>query len=265
MRGAFGQGGGYNCPLGEALGRRHGKGRCLHKAEPAIHGFLHGGLAPLAGGRGVVFAEAGIGEWRAVAQRVETRGATGLTHAEGHQRAGGRIFVKGLDDGVISLRRGCGDDFHHLSAKTAGPFHQRLQHLERRCAGKIMIGTDEYGSVFPAGLADAAAHCGRGLHFQVCIFGAGPDGHFQQFRGLGLLAHAAGGYERNVRILEQLLYLVILQGAAVQADFGHLYGLQNLLNLLEVFILNANANHPLPPLRSVPGLLLCRALLSEST
>ena len=98
--------------------------------------------------------------------------------------------------------------------------------------------------------ADAAAHRCGGLHLQVCVFCAGADGFFQQFGGLGLFAQAAGSNERHVRIREQLLYLFVLQGAAVQADFCHFHRFQDFQNLLIVFILNANANHPLLLLRS---------------
>ena len=115
-----------------------------------------------------------------------------------------------------------------------------------------MVGADEHGAVFPAGLANAAADGGRRLHLQIGIFGSGTDGQLQQLRGLGFFAEAAGGDERNVRIGKQFLYLFVFQGAAVQADFRHLYRFQDFQNFLILFILNANANHPSLPLHSFP-------------
>ena len=184
VRCPFGQGGGHNGALRKALGRGHGKGRCLHKAETVVHGFPHGRLRPLAGGGGVLLAKAGIGKGCAEAQGVQARCASGLAHAEGHQRPGGCVFVQSPNDSIIGLGGGCSDYFYHFSTKTPGPFHQGLEYFQGRRAGEIVVRTDEHGTVFPAGLAEAASHGGGRLHLQIGIFGAGPDGHLQQFRSL---------------------------------------------------------------------------------
>ena len=125
------------------------------------------------------------------------------------------------DYGIIGLRRGCGDDFHHFAAKLACPFHQGLQHRQRRRPLKIVVRADEHGAPLAAGFTDASAHGGGRFHFQIRVLGTGLDGPLQQRRSLGLFRKPAGGYERNVRLGEQPVYLLFLQGTAVQADFRH--------------------------------------------
>ena len=134
-------------------------------------------------------------------------------------------------------------NLHYLCAKGAGPVHNGFKHREGRRAVIIMVGTDENRPPLLTGLAYTASNCRRGLHFKVCVLGAGLNGALQDFRGAGFLGHPAGGDEGDVGLGEEQLYLFIREGAAVQTDFGHLYPLQNLLNLLEFLILYTYADH----------------------
>ena len=169
--------------------------------------------------------------------------------AKGYQGAGSGAAIQRLQRLIIGLGGGCGHYFYHFATKAAGAFQNGLQHRQRRGVREIVVGTDEHGAAGAAGLADAAAHGGGGFHLQVGILGAGPDGFLQDFRGLGLLAQAAGGNERHVRIFEQLLYLLVVQSTTVQADFRHFQGLQQFQDFRQFFILYANADHLWPRLR----------------
>ena len=94
-----------------------------------------------------------------------------------------------------------------------------------------MIGADEHSAPFAAGFADAPANSSRGFHLQVYVLGARLNSLLQDVRSLLLLVQTAGGNERYVRFAEQQIYVLFLQGAAVQADFGHFQLPEQRLNL----------------------------------
>ena len=246
---ALRQGCGNDGPLGKTLGRGHRKPGHLHKAEVAVEGPGHCGGFPLARGGGLLFAHAGVGERSALLQGFHPGFAPGLSHGKGHQAAGSGAGVERLDDFIIGLGGGCGHYFYHFATEAEGPFQDGLKHRKRRRFREIVVGADEHGAAGTAGLADAATHGGGRLHLQVHVLGAGPDGFLQDFRGLGFFAQAAGGDERHVRVFEQLLHLVIVQGATVQADFRHLHRLQQFQDFRQFLILQANTDHQWPRLR----------------
>ena len=166
-------------------------------------------------------------------------------HAEGYQRAGGGGFIQRHYIGRIGLGGSCGDDFHYFSAKLARPLQDAFEHRRRRSVRKVVVRADEHRAVLPAGLPDAAADGCRRLHFQVHILGTGLYSPLQQLRRLGFFTQTTGGYERHIGGREQQIYILVLQGAAVQPDFGHLHGtaVQDIQDFLQFLMLYAGANH----------------------
>ena len=208
-------------PLGETLGRGHGQVLGLDKAEIAVQGLPHLLRGPLTGGRGLFLARAGVSEGSAPFQGFQPGRPARFSHAESHQRTGLGRFVEAHNNVIIGLGSGRGDNLYHFAAKAAGTLQDGKKYLPGRGAFKIVVGTDEHGAVGAAGFPDAPADGSGGLHLQVYILGAGLDGVFQDFRGLAFLGQAAGGDERDVGLAEEQVHFLFLQGAAVQADFGH--------------------------------------------
>ena len=240
---SLGQGGGDDGPLGEALGRRHRQVLGRNEAEIAIHFARHFLRGPLAGGRGFLGADARVGEGCAALQGFQAGGSALLAHREGDERTGFGSVVEGEDGVGIGLGGGGRHHLHHFSAEAARALHQGEQHLAGRGAVEVVVGADEHGAVFLAGLADAAADgCGC-LHLQVHVLGAGLDGPLEDLGGLGLFAQAAGGDEGDVGLAEEGVDVLVLQGAAVQADLGHLQVLQQGLDVGEFLILYRSADH----------------------
>ena len=100
-----------------------------------------------------------------------------------------------------------------------------------------MVRADKDCSPFAAGLADPPAHGGGSLHLQVHVLGAGLNGPFQDIGSLRLFAEAAGGNKRYVGLGEQQIHVLVLQGAAVQADLGHLEAGKKVQDLGQFLIL----------------------------
>ena len=241
----IGQGRGNDGPLGKALGRRHGKTGGLRKTEAAIDGFPHVLRGPLTRGGGLGLAQAGVGERCAVPKGFQAAFAAFFAHAEGYQRAGLDALIE-VHYCLDILRAGGGGDYlHHFPAKAARTFQKALQHGQRRRPLIIMVRADEHGPPFAAGFADAPAHGGGCLHLQVYVFGAGLDGPLQDLRSLRFLGQSAGGDERHVRVGEQTFQIFAVQGAAVQADFGHFQLRQQIQDLLQFLILYGGTNHRL--------------------
>ena len=282
MRGALGERGGDDRPLREALGRRHLE-RLVRadETEAAVHGFVHLGGGPLARGRGLFRREAGVGERRALLEGFQPGFPAFGAHAERHERAGLGLPVEGHHAVRIGLAGGRGHDLDHFAPEAAAFFQQGQERGLRRRAFEIVERADEHRAVFLAGLADLAAHHGRGLHFQVHVFGAGLDGLeqlvFSEFLGriaalarLGRIESLLGEHlagvvqqvafrgdalreagdparrdERHVGLREELFDLLLVQVAEVQPDLRHLHfpAFQDLEDLFQRLALYGCTNH----------------------
>ena len=135
-------------------------------------------------------------------------------------------------------------------AEAAGEGH--LQDLVVRRPYEVVPGADYFGAAAAAEFLETFAGARGGLYLQVGEARTGFDGEGEAPLGVFALACAAGGYERGVGGAEQLLYVLVAEPAAVQADLRHLhvFAPEDLRNLVEVLILYASANHILLPFLS---------------
>ena len=248
-----GKGGGNYGPLRKTLG-----GIDLHRILPgknlpvSEYPVVHLRAAPLSGSRRFFFRECGIGERSPGRKAVDPAFPSCFSHGESHQMAFLASVIEGHHPSDVLLIPGHGGNLDNLSAETAAPLHHRHHFLHRRHPFEEMARTDHCGAIFTAGPSDLLSGLFRSFDLKVGERGSGADCreqfHFGLFPGAAPVTRdPAGGDKRRVRSREQSLYLIFVEGAAVEPYLGHPYCreavLENSENLFQVVVLYGGADH----------------------
>ena len=271
MAPAFGEGGGDDCALREALGCGHLQGIAEESAPTAVDLPVHCEVVDLPGGGGFFVGEGCVAEGCAPLQAFDAGCAAFRAHCKGQQaaairdgqRAGpcptrGAQFahcpsvrltrtIQRHDAGGVISGMGGDDDFSDVGAVAIATVAHLLQVLQIRSAAKVVEGTYDFRAALFADVAEALAERCVRLQFQIREARSGADGHAEPaFRLLSSdLRNAAGRYEGGVGVGEQVFYLVVGKLAAVQTNLRHLNPriVQKGQNLLVCLVLYCSANH----------------------
>ena len=208
----------------------------------AVDSFAHLRRRPLSGSGRLFIVQGGIAERSAPLQALETAFAAVFSHSEGYQpslEAGYALdeqAVEAFYPRGVFLRPAAACYLGDVRTVAEAARERLLQHLHVGGAAEVVIGADDFRTVFPAESLEVLAGLRRGFYLEVGEACAGFGGQFQP--PLGLIGaerpgNAAGRHQGDVGVAEDVGDFIVREAAAVQPYLRHFHfgGGENLKQL----------------------------------